>query len=355
MEPPYQTPCAWRPEVDIRGDGGYFVAPPSIHATGHTYRWEILRVAGTIWPSTTSRERYRPKAEQPKLDIRGIAEGIPDGERDTLLYKEACRLRGKNLDKAEAWAVIKEFAANCDPPFPEAEARKKLEQAWKFPAGDAPGREVSERPRAISATSLFEICSERIETRPIAEGFIDEEEKIIFHGEGGCKKSLLTLNMAAVIASGQPLLWDKFRVHRPLNFLFVQSENGRKSLNERARKMVRGNPALAKGFEHIFFAGIDGGVELAGSVTEKSFREDIYESAKAAGVPIDVINFDPLISYHEGDENDNSRMRTTLDWISEIAFNVGGDPVVVHHDNRRALSAARVRLQTGRGTRSTFS
>jgi hypothetical protein len=188
--------------------------------------------------------------------------------------------------------------------------------------------------RVLCATSLLEISSEKIEARPLAEGFIDEEEKIVFHGEGGCKKSLLTLNLAAVIASGQSILWDKFPVPRPLNFLFIQSENGRKSLNERARKMVQGNPELAKGFGNIFFAGIDGGVELAGAVSEKTFREDVYECAKATGAKIDCISFDPLISNHDADENDNSRMRTTLDWISEIAATIGADPFVIHHDNR---------------------
>ena len=200
-----------------------------------------------------------------------------------------------------------------------------------------PGEEPDVEPgrlRVLCATSLLEISSEKIETRPLAAGFIDEEEKIVFHGDGGCKKSLLTQNMAAVFASGQPLLWDRFQVPRPLNFLFVQSENGRKSLNERARKMVQGNPDLAKGFGRIFFAGIDGGVELAGAVSEKSFRDDVYECAKATGVQIDCVSFDPLISYHDADENDNSRMRTTLDWISEIAANIGANPFVIHHDNR---------------------
>ncbi len=32
-------PCTARDGIDIRGDGGYVVAPPSVHATGHAYQW----------------------------------------------------------------------------------------------------------------------------------------------------------------------------------------------------------------------------------------------------------------------------------------------------------------------------
>ena len=33
------------PGIDVRGDGGYFVAPPSVRADGATYRWEDARIA----------------------------------------------------------------------------------------------------------------------------------------------------------------------------------------------------------------------------------------------------------------------------------------------------------------------
>jgi hypothetical protein len=36
--------------IDIRADGGYIVAPPSIHPSGHVYRWDLSLLDGTNPP-----------------------------------------------------------------------------------------------------------------------------------------------------------------------------------------------------------------------------------------------------------------------------------------------------------------
>jgi len=137
------------PEVDIRGEGGYFISPPSVHQSGHVYKWVFLLDGWADLPE------YQPPSSigksdkkktgnlnidlsriASKLDTNKIEAGIPQGERDNLLFREACRLRGKNLTLEEAWLLLKSFADRCDPPFTEKETRTKLSQAWKYEPDD---------------------------------------------------------------------------------------------------------------------------------------------------------------------------------------------------------------------------
>ena len=144
-------------EVDIRGEGGYFVAPPSIHESGHQYKWQFLMDG---WDDLAE---YKPKqnshkkgnlnldlsAVSQKLDLDRLEDGIPHGERDNYIFKEACRIRGLGLTQTEAWIVIKTFASRCKPPFPEKDAFIKLQQAWKYES-NLP--EIEVEPEDVSCT-----------------------------------------------------------------------------------------------------------------------------------------------------------------------------------------------------------
>ena len=35
-----RIPCSTRDGLDVRADGGYVVAPPSVHLSGHIYTWQ---------------------------------------------------------------------------------------------------------------------------------------------------------------------------------------------------------------------------------------------------------------------------------------------------------------------------
>jgi KaiC/GvpD/RAD55 family RecA-like ATPase len=132
------------PGIDLKGDGGYVVAPPSPHPTGHAYWWEgssepgAIELAPFAWLSRAlNGHGAEARAEHVRVGVEParVLEGVAEGERDETLFRYACLLRRRGLDRAEAQTLVLNAARACKPPFPNQDALRKVEQAWRYPAG----------------------------------------------------------------------------------------------------------------------------------------------------------------------------------------------------------------------------
>lgn len=108
--------------IDILGDGGYVVAPPSIHPdTGKPYRWD-QKIDLAPFPKRLFRFLE-------KKSIKQIAPPLPDiireGERDQLLTSLAGTMRRKNASpRAILEALRIENATRVRPPLSDAQLQK---------------------------------------------------------------------------------------------------------------------------------------------------------------------------------------------------------------------------------------
>jgi len=126
------------PGIDLRGEGGYAMAPPSIHpVTGETYVWEV---GLDEVPLAEPPKWLLDGCETPeikgtaKVDPLMVLEGVPEGMRDETLFKYACRLQRQGLKQKEAEVLVLQAAQSCDPPFPADEAKAKVKQAFRYPS-----------------------------------------------------------------------------------------------------------------------------------------------------------------------------------------------------------------------------
>jgi hypothetical protein len=116
------------PGLDVRGDGGYVVAPPSVHPAGLDYRWmpghdptEIALAPLPGWVAETAADRAHPG--HPIAYWRALLhQGVTEGSRNNSVAALTGRLLWHGVDPR----VIKELllcwnAVRCRPPLPESE------------------------------------------------------------------------------------------------------------------------------------------------------------------------------------------------------------------------------------------
>ena len=123
--------------IDIRANGGYVVAPPSIHENGHQYTWENFDINQDFPQAPSWLISLITNAEKQSLPVSGVLEEIsnaPQGQRNDTLYKRSISLIARAMRENLNMAEIKEniIDAAMLSGLSKEEAIKTFDNALKF-------------------------------------------------------------------------------------------------------------------------------------------------------------------------------------------------------------------------------
>ena len=144
--------------VDVRGDGGYVVAPPSVHPNGNAYEFEeylddvpIARADSNVYAFIRAAQGERQRGRRFSLP-----EVIGDGKRNDTLMRLACSLQSQGFDDMLILANLEAVnSQKCVPPLPADEVRAIVESvASRYEKGNAKPRRDG-RGGAPSGVSLM--------------------------------------------------------------------------------------------------------------------------------------------------------------------------------------------------------
>jgi len=132
------------PGVDLRGDGGYVVAPPSLHASGVRYAWVGDRRPETVDLAPLPDWVLRPAIEQPGRLGHPIAhwrrlvrEGVREGERNNTIASLAGHLLRHRVDAPVVMEVLLCWnRVRCQPPLVDEEVVSVVESIKRLHARD---------------------------------------------------------------------------------------------------------------------------------------------------------------------------------------------------------------------------
>jgi hypothetical protein len=123
------------PGLDVRGDNGYVVVPPSVHPdTGRVYEWDNDPHDTPIqpMPAWLYNLLYVPLAQRrkrtPTREWVRMLDRIPEGERNDSLARLTGLLFSRDLDDAiVARLVLSVNTTACKPPLPADEVIRIIE------------------------------------------------------------------------------------------------------------------------------------------------------------------------------------------------------------------------------------
>jgi len=307
-------------KVDVRGDGGYVVAPPSAHPDGGTYEWLVgMETELAEFPQEFLKSEPQEERQEGK-DWKTILRGLPEGQRNDAL----ARVAGKFLAQTPEsdWdglilPTLRLINGQNTPPLSDAEVEATFRSiAIKEKEGRSDKNVSTSKIQILSVQELLE--SEESEAKYLIDKLLPSQGINVMSGQPGAGKSWVMLEMARVVASGSQFLGKYSTVQGPV--MILDGESGRQTLKGRMRSM---------GFDKnlpIYIASQQG-IKLDNDTTLKHLL------IKARELAIKFLIIDPLSAMHSKVENNAEEMQKVMEAME--AFTKNGITVLFLHHHRK--------------------
>jgi hypothetical protein len=333
------------PGIDIRGDGGQVVAPPSIHPDTHNeYSWDGMAeledqqlAEAPLWLL----ELLKPKDVVPsgKKGVAQVDVRIPTGTRHKTLLSMAGFLRRMGLTAEEIypslWAVNQ---ARCDEPEPQGTIRAIADGVMRYQPGDQNLFKVSTQLWRMTRAVEYDRARERDAMTPIdglsmvRQNFSSPKciiEDLLYTGltivAGRPKsgKSWLALQIAINVGTGTPFMGMR-TIARPGRVAFWALEESPERTSGRLKRLTVEMPEL----QHLEFL-YQAPPLLAGGLA--------VLDRHIAGVKPELVIIDTLLAIvQSGEKRDVMRQDyKEIDVLRRLAIKHDCAILLVHHLSKR--------------------
>lgn len=346
----------WLEDVDVRGEGGYIVAPPSIHPNGNKYEWEDAPNETTIADSSDTDVEFLLNSvnipERTAGEPLKVPDVIPEGHRDEMMFKLACKYQAMGMsDDAMVAALKAENQARCVPPLTDKEIEQKIKQAQKYQKGETVtitdnsevvvkktykgkgNRKIEEEitENDLEMPTLFEF--EKRTKEWLIPGYIPKGCVTLLCSDGGIGKTSIWCDTLAALTTGRTTLFDKavdnpFQTGICRNVMYFSKEDPTEEILKWKFESAEGDQGKVRCF------GLDD--ERINKIWYGSLLlEKLIEKYKP-----DICVFDTLQAFlPEGvDMAKRKDMRDALSPLNQMGAQYGTTFLMVMHTNKSANS-----------------
>ena len=317
------------PGLDIRGQGGCVVAPPSLHRSGGRYEINEPAIPPVPCPEWLLRLALGGSTRQSR-QTRTTQAGaqIGKGSRTNWLVSHAGTMHKRGMDPASIEAaLLAENTAKCSPPLPDEKVRSI---ARDIPARyPIPKSESDVKP--ILKPDLIRLAD--VEARPVDwlyQPFIPTRMLSMISGDPAAGKSYVSLALAAGLSRGKLL---DGRMVEPASTVYLTCENPIAECVRPRFDSLGGDPARLFVLKGTLYD--EGGEEQRGAITlaDVAILDEAISQTLAR-----LVIVDPIQSYlgTSVDLHRSNETRPVLDGLAKLAESHGCAILLVRHLSKQS-------------------
>jgi hypothetical protein len=228
--------------IDVRAEGTYVVAPPSVHESGKRYKFiarpvrmasaAMLRSLGLSPVESPSISQER----EPSWVAKAMSGPVLEGTRDDTCTKLAGHFL-RILPRDEVEIILTTWGrTQCDPPFERRMVMKCIESI---------SRKRGVGIEDLVALSLNDIINTDVPEIPeLINNWLRVGDITLLVGGGGVGKSTVAMPAAMALSAGVPFI--EFGVAKAERALYVDLEMGAYEFRTRAKTLSESYPELAR-------------------------------------------------------------------------------------------------------------
>ncbi len=349
-------------KIDLRGIGGYVVAPGSTHADGTLYQWEtdgymeisdlhdlpmltpddIATINGFNGVAAEEVAEGNLGFSTDQYPLAHDGSNLAEGQgRNNAAASMAGQLIQQGNSLVEIKGILDQWNASNKPPLSSGELNSTIASIARTHTNNNPGASIAIEPPPKPEFAFSHIEELVKGVKPISwliKGFLEMDSLSLMFGEPACGKSFSAIDLACCVATGKD--WHGKPVKQPGPVFYIAGEG----FNGLSRRFMAWQGFYGYNLRNAPLYVSQCSAALTNLASARAVSESIEQIvADTGGVTPSMIVIDTLArNFGPGDENATQEMNVFINHIDQLLRSkYQCNVLIVHHTGVGSKDRAR--------------